>query len=386
MIEQEKFDKQAQRMSRLLNVTVEVKKSKRVSRFTNPLSDTDISNEFIFVKHDIGFDQLDINSDYYVVEPFETSGNVYYDIYRQLLETEAPQTVLSVIDKVGFLNGELDEDAKVCDEDKNALLNAFYAFQDVKAFVDHVCIHYDVYYYVKDNGEKVLSFYKDNDDGYVGKLVGSLVCTWFYGMLMNGDSGLQNGVYRRFHYIIRELAEYQLKRCNEYLNNRFVDLIVKDKDTGKPSKFNIQYPIIESDVGVMIDRVKGLGMRFKYKDIPFLKKYINKIAKKVSEYIEAHGIKVGRSGRPERVVTMYLSEHLNAELRDILSSKTGKDYANLITLVHGEPNKFSEEFIEAIETGICSWKDVRDIVKNVDFINHVTEDCERGIEAAYPKK
>lgn len=54
MIEEKNFDEQAQRMSRLLNVTVEVKKSKRVSRFTNPLSDTDISNEFIFVKHDIG--------------------------------------------------------------------------------------------------------------------------------------------------------------------------------------------------------------------------------------------------------------------------------------------------------------------------------------------
>lgn len=383
-IDQKYFDELTKRFDRLLNVTVTFKKTNKVSDYSNPLNDDALTDGFVFVKHDAEFDKLD--NDYYDLYPFEISGNIYYDIYRQLLDAGTPAIVMSVIDKVGFLNGQLNENVETSDE-KYVVLNAYHAYKDVEKFVDRICVHYNVYYYVADNEKKILSFCKETSNSeYVGKLVGSLVCEWRDAAVLSGGSELRAGAYFGLDAFIYEKAVHQLKRCEEYLNHQLINIEIKDNDTKRRSTFNINYPVIESDVSAVLNRLKRNMMRFKYGDMPFFKKYVTLIAKNVKEYVNEHKIEVGHGWKAEPVVTMCLSQHLNSELQRVLLDKTGKNYSELIKLVYGEPNEFSDEFLEIIETGVYSWNSVRNIVKSADFINHVTEDCEHGLEEAFAQK
>ena len=377
MAKQENFDEAVEQFERLLNVTVKITPTNSGKSSSNPRNY--LSDGFIFIRHDPNFIGLN-RIDYFDPHEVKPTGSVAYDIYLTLLNYSAPKKITDLIDRVGFENWHLRNKVDEI-RDAEMLENAKRAYFDIRNFVSASCFAYSIYLNVDENGEGVLYSDRLSDSEERGKLVGSLVCDFNTAITFNGNKTMDDGHYCFLSDLMYEKAKHQLKRYNDWINCRLVNLEIIDNWTGRSYDTGFDYPIVESDVVPALDEI-SIGALQDRKDMlaPVPMPEINEMACKVRDYAKSHKLKTieGRNVHSFAVATYF--EKLNDEMCNMLSRKTGKKYGSLFS--NGCSigySKFSDEFINAIKHSYLSWDDLNHLAKSESFIKSVAEDCKKRL-------
>lgn len=244
MTKQDNFDEAVKRFDKMFNATLTITKTEYGMSDSNPrvCEGNGFNDGVMFVKHYKYFRHLDSN--YMFINGYLSiaSGNQYYDIYRAILDSHAPWDVVLLLESFQSQNWIANDSFNESDIKKAKVAKQVCA--DIKKFVNSVCYHYDVYYYIAKTGEKVLSL-----DYRQGKLVGSFVYTLQDAVVRNGNETVKNGKFTPLKQVALNKIKHQLKRCNDYINHRFYDIKIQDKETGDFfSRSEFIYPLIESDV------------------------------------------------------------------------------------------------------------------------------------------
>ena len=244
MTKQDNFDEAVKRFDKMFNATLTITKTEYGMSDSNPrvCEGNGFNDGVMFVKHYKYFRHLDSN--YMFISGYLSiaSGNQYYDIYRAILDSHAPWDVVLLLESFQSQNWIATDSFNENDIKKAKV--AKQVLKDIKKFVNSVCYHYDVYYYIAKNGEKVLSL-----DDRKGKLVGSFVYTLKDAVVRNGNETVKNGKFTTLKQVALNKVKHQLKRCNDYINHRFYDIKIQNKETGNFfSRSEFIYPLIESDV------------------------------------------------------------------------------------------------------------------------------------------
>lgn len=244
MTKQENFDEVVKRFDKMFNATLTITKTEYGMSETNPRTceGNGFNDGVMFVKHYKYFRHLDSN--YMFINGYLSiaSGNQYYDIYRAILNSHAPWDVVLLLESFRSQNWIANDSFNESDIKKAKV--AKQVLKDIKKFVNSVCYHYDVYYYIAKNGEKVLTL-----DDRKGKLVGSFVYVLRDAVVRNGNETVKNGKFTPIKQVALNKIKHQLKRCNDYINHRFYGIKIQDKETGDFfSRSEFIYPLIESDV------------------------------------------------------------------------------------------------------------------------------------------
>lgn len=261
MTKQENFDEAVKRFDKMFNATLMIDNTEYGMSDTNPrvCEGNGFNDGVMFVKHHKYFRWLDSN--YMFIDRCLSiaSGNSYYDIYRAILGSHAPWDVVLLLESFRSQNWIANDSFNESDIKKAEL--AKQVLKDIKKFVNSVCYHYDVYYYIAKDGEKVLTL-----DDREGKLVGSFVYVLQDATIRSGNETVKNGKFTPLKQVALNKIKHQLKRCNDYINSRFYEIKIQNKETGEfLSRGEFIYPLVESDVvpalNILEDRYIQRGMR-----------------------------------------------------------------------------------------------------------------------------
>ena len=253
MTKQKNFDEAVERFDKMFNATLTISKTDNEMSETNPRvrDGNGFNDSVMFVKHWKYFRWLDSNSMFISEYLSIASGNKYYDIYRAILDSHAPLNVVLLLESFRFQNWIANDSFNESDIKKAKVAKEVCA--DIKKFVNNVCYHYDVYYYIAKDGEKVLTL-----DDRKGKLVGSFVYVLWDAAIRSGNETVKNGKFTPLKQVALNKVKHQLKRCNDYINHRFYDIKIQDKETGDFfSRSEFIYPLIESDVVPALNILEG---------------------------------------------------------------------------------------------------------------------------------